>query len=197
MNRRTFRCCCAGRRSRAGKAARFETALSTPDILPTLLGLAGVAVPKSIEGEDLSGLIRGGREQPDRAALYMAVAPFGGGEFNREYRALRTSRYTYVRNLNGPWLLFDDRRDPYQMNNLTDRPEFAATGRDLDRRLWAELKKIGDDFRPAGRYIQTWGYELDRHGNIPYGPGAKLQSPPPRPAEKDHATRAGIAAPAP
>ena len=119
----------------------METSLTTPDILPTLLGLAGIAIPKSMEGGDLSGLIRGGREQPDRAALYMAVAPFGGGEFNWEYRAIRTSRYTYVRRLNGPWLLFDDQRDPYQIDNLLGWPEFAATGHDLDRQFGGRAKK--------------------------------------------------------
>jgi arylsulfatase A-like enzyme len=164
---------------RQGRAT--ETPLTTPDILPTLLGLAGIAVPESVEGEDLSGLIRGGREQPGRAALYMAVAPFGGGAFNREYRAIRTSRYTYVRRLDGPWLLFDDQRDPYQMDNLLDQPEFTAVRRDLDRRLHVELQKIGDDFQPAAHYIQAWGYEVDREGAISYGPGAKVQSPHPQP----------------
>jgi hypothetical protein len=60
---------------------------------------------------------------------------------------------------------------------LLDRPEFAATGRDLDRQLGAELRKIGDDFRPAGHYIQTWGYEVNREGAISYGPGARVQTP--------------------
>ena len=58
-----------GRRGRA-----VQTSLTTPDILPTLLGLAGVAIPATIEGEDLSPLVRGGPEQLDRAALYMGVA---------------------------------------------------------------------------------------------------------------------------
>lgn len=110
-------------------------------------------MPKCVEGEDLSGLIRRRRELPDRAALYMAVAPFGGGAFNREYRAIRTSRYTYVRRLEGPWLLFDDQHDPYQMKNLLERPEFAATARRFDERLSAELRRIGDDFRSAKHYI--------------------------------------------
>jgi arylsulfatase A-like enzyme len=159
-----------------------QTPLTTPDICPTLLGLAGVAVPKSVEGEDLSILVRGGGKELDRAALYMAVAPFGGGESNREYRAIRTSRYCYVRRLEGPWLLFDDQRDPDQMNNLVEQPEFAALRRDLDTRLQAELKKIGDDFRPAAYYVNAWGYELAKHGSLSYAPGAKVQSPQRQPA---------------
>ena len=47
-------------------------------------------------------------------------APFGqwsrkrGG---REYRGVRTTRYTYCRDLNGPWLLYDNDSDPFQLNN--------------------------------------------------------------------------------
>ena len=106
--------------------------MTTPDILPTLLGLAGVSIPATVEGEDLSRLIRGGPEQPDRAALYMGVAPFNGGGFNKEYCAIRTSRYTYVRGLDGPWLLFDDEKDPYQLKNLSSRAGYGAMCRQFD-----------------------------------------------------------------
>jgi len=161
-----------------GRQAReLFTPLTTPDILPTLLGLAGIPVPNTIEGEDLSSLVRGDPEPPDRAALYMAVAPFAGRGFNKEYRAIRTRRYTYVRGLEGPWLLFDDRQDPHQLNNLVSRPEYAALRDELDAQLQAQLKRIGDDFRPARHYVELWGYELAPHGSIAYGPGAKVQSP--------------------
>ena len=55
----------------------------------------------------------------------MGVAPFIAREFAKEYRAIRTSRYTYVRGLDGPWLLFDDEQDPYQMDNLVAKPDSA------------------------------------------------------------------------
>jgi arylsulfatase A-like enzyme len=96
-----------------GKGRTVNTPLTTPDIFPTLLGLAGVRSPGTIEGEDLSPLIRNGREADDRAALYMGVSPFVARDFAKEYRAIRTNRYTYVRSLDGPWLLFDDQKDPY------------------------------------------------------------------------------------
>lgn len=165
-----------------GRQGRLiATPLTTPDILPTLLGLAGVAVPASVEGEDLSALIRGTAEPADRAALYMGVAPFAGGQHNRAYRAIRTGRHTYVRSLDGPWLLFDDDRDPFQQDNLVDQPAHAALRADLDGRLQAALQRIGDDFRPAQDYIETWGYEIGKHGSVPYTPNAKVQSPQRKP----------------
>jgi arylsulfatase A-like enzyme len=164
-----------------GAGRVIKTPLTTPDILPTLLGLAGVAIPPTVEGVDLSGLVRGEPDQAARAALYMGVAPFAGGGFNREYRAVRTDRYTYVRSLQGPWLLFDDQHDPHQLDDLVDKPEHAALRKDLDDRLERELRKIGDDFRPAQHYIEIWGYEVGKHGSVPYTPNAKVQSPQRRP----------------
>jgi arylsulfatase A-like enzyme len=155
--------------------------LTSPDILPTLLGLAGVAIPKTIEGEDLSRFISSGSTTNDRAVLYMNVAPFGMGEFGREYRALRTDRYTYVRGIDGPWLLYDDQRDPFQTNNLVAKAEHAALQKGLDARLQSELKRIGDDFRPAKNYLKQWGYQVNPQGEIPYGPNAKRQSPKHKP----------------
>lgn len=177
-----------------GIAARaVTTPLTTPDILPTLLGLAGVAIPATIEGADLAPLIRAGRDE-DRAALYMNVAPFVQRRFATEYRAIRTSRHTYVRNLDGPWMLFDDRKDPHQLNNLAANPDHAALVRKLDQRLDAELKRIRDDFRPANDHIAEWGFKVAAHGSVPYSAGETSPQSPKRIGER---TRPGVRFPAP
>ncbi|MDH7569554.1 MAG: sulfatase-like hydrolase/transferase, partial [Armatimonadota bacterium] len=160
-----------------------DTPVTTPDILPTLLGLAGVRIPESVEGEDLSDLVRAPGERRDRAALYMGVAPFIARQHAREYRALRTARFTYVRDLNGPWMLFDDERDPYQLNNLVGKPRHAALVREMETRLQAALRRIGDDFKPRDDYVRKWGYELAPHGSISYERGARPQSPRPIPPD--------------
>jgi arylsulfatase A-like enzyme len=144
--------------------------ITTPDVLPTLLGLTGAAIPKTIEGDDLSPLLLSGHDA-DRAALYMSVSPFTRGvpsDKSREYRAIRISRYTYARSLEGPWLLFDDSKDSFQTNNLVGRPEYAELTKQLDARLQAELKRIGDDFRPGKDYLAEWGYTVAPHGSVPF-----------------------------
>ncbi|HPP54166.1 MAG TPA: sulfatase-like hydrolase/transferase, partial [Thermoguttaceae bacterium] len=82
-----------------------QTPISTVDLMPTLLALAGLPVPKTVEGEDLSHLLRDGPAEADRTVLIMNVAPFADNFEGKEYRGLRTSRYTYVLDLEGPWLL--------------------------------------------------------------------------------------------
>jgi len=162
-------------------AARVvNTPLNTPDILPTLLGLADVAVPRSVEGEDLSAVVSGSGNPPDRAALMMSVSPFIPHLV--EYRGIRTNRHTYVRNLAGPWLLFDNQADPLQLHNLTNDPESAGLRQILNARLDAALKQAGDTFRPRQYYLDKWGYTVAPQDSISYAPNARVQSPRPQPA---------------
>jgi arylsulfatase A-like enzyme len=169
-----------------GPGRTVRTPLTTPDIFPTLLGLAGVQVPGTVEGEDLSPLLRDGRET-NRAALYMSVSPFAGHGFDKEYRAIRTDHYTYVRSLEGPWLLYDDVKDPNQVDNLVGQPEFADLLAKQDGRLQAQLQRIGDDFRPARAYLEEWGYPVEPGKSLPYTGGRGAGFAPHRkpPAKQD------------
>ena len=104
----------------------------------------------------------------------MIQCPHPFGEFNaverggREYRGLRTRRYTYVRDLNGPWLLYDNLADPYQLSNLVGNEAAAAIRRQLDTQLDALLDARGDEFLPGEEYIKQWGYETDETGTVPF-----------------------------
>jgi arylsulfatase A-like enzyme len=152
----------------AGK--RVDGILSSEDLMPTLLGLCDVKIPPSVEGLDYSRYMAGGQSpNPENAALISCPAPFGewsrknGG---REFRGLRTGKYTYVRDLNGPWLFYDDDKDPYQEHNLIGRPDAAAEQAKLDALLNDRLKKANDQFLPADRYIARWGYHVDATGTL-------------------------------
>lgn len=158
--------------AKLGSAARRLSApFGTPDIMPTLLGLCGIAVPATVEGEDRSAWLRG--EQPDthRGALIECVTPFGEWTRNkggREFRGLRTVRYTFVRTLDGPWLLYDNLRDPYQQTNLVDDPKSASLKADLDAKLQQTLKQHHDEFLPGREYIRKWSYKTDANGTVPF-----------------------------
>ena len=154
-------------------AREVNTLLNTPDILPTLLGLAGVDIPPSVEGRDFSGTLAAGETPEAGPALLMCVQPFGqwsrarGG---REYRGLRTQRHTYARGLDGAWLLFDNEADPYQMNNLAGVPAHAELQQRLDAQLAGILRARQDAFLPGPVYLEREGYEVDKTGTVPYEP---------------------------
>ena len=154
-----------------------ETPLNTPDILPTLLGLAGIEKPDTIEGEDLSQVITENTEI-DRSVLFMSVAPFNF-EGRYAYRAIRTTRYSYVRYINGSSSLFDNLEDPHQLNDLVADEASAELLVELEGKLQAHLVRIGDDFRAPEAYIEQWGYIVDEKNAIPYLGRFKVQSPKP------------------
>ncbi len=155
-----------------GRTGRHLTGTTnTEDLMPTILGLCEVPIPPSVQGVNLAAYLAGGKDPTDSASLILCPAPFGqwnrllGG---REYRAVRTTRYTYARDLKGPWLLFDNERDPYQMENLIGQAEHAALQVTLNETLDRKLKETCDEFLPAKSYVEKWGYVLDRTGTIPY-----------------------------
>lgn len=153
------------------KEKQLPATIATEDILPTVLGICRIAIPSTAQGRDFSGYITGGKDPTDGAALVLCPAPFGqwsrarGG---REYRAIRTQRYTYARDLHGPWLLYDNLKDPYQQENLVGRPEAAALQKRMDAWLDRKLKAQGDVFAPAETYIKRWGYKVDATGTVPF-----------------------------
>ncbi len=153
------------------KGRTIDMPFSAVDIMPTLLGLSGVKIPDSVEGTDFSGVMRGIETPNNDAVLISCPAPFGqwsrkhGG---KEYRGVRTRRYTYVRDLNGPWLLYDNEKDPYQLDNLCNKPKYSGLQEKLEGILLQKLKATNDDFLPSPEYIRKWGYTVDATGTVPY-----------------------------
>jgi arylsulfatase A-like enzyme len=154
---------------RHGKA--IDMPINTPDIMPTLLGLSGILVPATVQGSDFSPVLIGKPPAPDNAALICCPAPFGQwtrAKGGREYRGVRTRRYTYVRDVKGPWLLFDNKKDPNQLDNLCGRTGCASLQADLEDVLSKKLKEIGDEFLSGWDYIKKWGYQVDASGTVGY-----------------------------
>ena len=132
--------------------------LSTPDIMPTLLGLAGLGerIPAGVEGRDYSAVLRQDAVQPERprAALYMRNLDGGRDAdglvrgFFAQARGVKTATHTMELRIDRDGtlervLMFDDAADPYQLHNLAPEEHpalFAALCREL-----AVLLRDNDD----------------------------------------------------
>jgi arylsulfatase A-like enzyme len=155
------------------KSGSYPAMINAEDIMPTLLGLTGLKIPASVEGVDFSKYIRGEEKDPkDTVAILTCPQPFGQwirADGGKEFRGIRTPQYTYVRDLNGPWLLFDNVSDPYQMNNLVENKEVAELQTRLDKLLMQKLKATNDEFLPGPVYVEKYHYpKLDSTGTVPY-----------------------------
>ena len=144
------------------------------DMMGTILELCGLPIPAGVQGRSFAEYVRTRGEAADPsagAALLQCAHPFGewqrkaGG---REYRGLRTHRHTYTRTLAGPWLLFDNDADPFQLTNLIDEAKQQETVQALDRLLSERLAEVGDDFESGEALLDRWGYVTDENGTVPY-----------------------------
>jgi len=75
-----------------------------------------------------------------------------------------------VKDLNGPWLMFDNKNDPYQMHNLVGNSKHLDLMESLDKILHDLLKGNGDEFLSGESYIRKWGYQVNENGTIDYTP---------------------------
>jgi arylsulfatase A-like enzyme len=123
---------------------KITDVFSTVDVYPTLAGFAGLKAPTGIDGLDYSPFLAGKSSKPprDHAFLQMmyAYVPWPG------WRAIRTHDFTYARTVNGPWLLFNTAKDPFQMKNLVDDRGSKALLTEMDNRLCAMMKDNGDSW---------------------------------------------------
>ena len=158
--------------------SQFDFPLSAIDIMPTVLGLAGVPIPDRVEGVDLSPFITGTREDAPSAVLLMNPCPFSIGDprgpdqvpnyagMRMEYRGVRTSRYTYARTIDRPWLMYDNLEDPFQMRNLIDEPDHRDLAHSLEGEMQALMDRVGDEFLPKEAYYQRFDIQLDHRGKV-------------------------------
>jgi len=163
------------------KPRKIDMPFNSPDVMPTLLGLSGIKVPGTVEGKDYSEVLKGTIKPANDSALIMCPWPFAQfmrgtahpkfgptWAFGREYRGIRTRRYTYVRDLRGSWLLYDNENDPYQLDNLANKPEYVDLETKLDKILKRKLKETNDEFLNGEEYIKKWGHKVNEVGEIPW-----------------------------
>lgn len=109
------------------------------DIAPTLLDLAGVPIPATMQGRSIAPLLRGEPVEWRDEIFYEYFADFPYQV--PPSQAVRTDRWLYVEYDRGlAPELYDTVADPDQQVDLAEDPAYAATRQELSQRL-AELRR--------------------------------------------------------
>jgi len=155
-------------------STRSDLLIGVLDYAPTLLGLLGVPVPEAMEGRDLSRHIlseRGGAQDTAVAGDGSDVGERPGSVYMGEmvccdqalaegvlpWRGVRTAQHTYARNLNGPWVLYDNQADPYQQVNLVDEPASRPLRDALEVELADWMRRLDDPLLDADALLERVG----------------------------------------
>ncbi|MCJ8330264.1 MAG: sulfatase-like hydrolase/transferase [Lentisphaeria bacterium] len=96
-----------------------EELFSLVDLMPTILGAAGVAIPNYCQGMDFSPALRGEAfEGPEEVFLEMHGGPRWNLDF-LDWRGYRTDTWKYSYYETGHELMFNLEEDPYELNDLS------------------------------------------------------------------------------
>jgi N-acetylglucosamine-6-sulfatase len=115
------------------------------DMAPTILDLAGVSIPETMQGKSMAKLLEHGDALAWRESMlyqyYVDDAyPYAGPDM----LAVKTERYKLVDNFleNDIDELYDLESDPGEMRNLIGLPELA----DTEKMLFAELERLKEEY---------------------------------------------------
>ena len=73
------------------------------------------------------------------------------------WRGVRTAQHTYARNLNGPWVLYDNQADPYQQVNLAEEPASRPLRDALEVELADWMRRLDDPLLDADALLERVG----------------------------------------
>ena len=137
----------------AAAGTRIEELVSTVDLAPTVLELAGAPVGDWVQGRSLVPLVSGADGDWREAVLiefYTYENPFPW-LLDMDYRALRTGRYKLIHWMQHPAEneLYDLLEDPYERHNRFDDPELAAVRAGLEEDLRIAVLEAAGLSQPA------------------------------------------------
>jgi len=102
---------------------RTEALVSSLDIMPTILDLAGANVPDHLQGISLKSLLF--EDISDSKRDYVASESVGvGGSLGTGHRMVRTKDWKYILSDENEEAFFDMRDDPFELRNLIDKKAY-------------------------------------------------------------------------
>ncbi len=129
-----------------GKHGDVKEMVQNIDYAPTFLELAGVPVPKDIQGMSLQPLLQGKNVKNWRKSLYYHYYEYPAEHSVCRHYGIRTERYSLIHFYNdiNTWELYDIKKDPESMHNLYGKPGTEKLTRKLKKQL-LDLQKMYDD----------------------------------------------------
>ncbi len=130
------------------------------DFAETMLDMAGINVPKDMQGKSMVPLLKG--ENPIwRKALYYHYYEYPGIHAVKRHIGARTDQYKIIHFYNDidEWELYDMENDPDELTNVYGRPEYENTQKEMHEILMELASYYKDDVG-----IEQAGYGMKNEG---------------------------------
>ena len=128
------------------KNKKIDSPVYLQDIMPTTLELAGADVPEYVQYKSLMPLINGKRKK-NYDYIYGAYLDLQRAIIYGDYKLIAYPEAKKLR-------LYDLKKDPLEMNDLTDNPKYKKVKKDMFDRLARVHKESGDYLDLRAIYTQ-------------------------------------------
>lgn len=130
------------------------------DFAPTLIDYANLEIPSDMQGESFRQLLNG-ESSEWRDAVYYTYYEYPSIHMVKRHHGVRTKRYKLIHFYYDvdEWELYDLEKDPQEMTNVYDDPNYAAVKGNMHQRLTDLRKQYGDsdelDTKHRKRYLEN------------------------------------------
>ena len=124
-----------------------EDIITNIDFAPTLLELAGITTTQKMQGTSFVPVLEGNTPKDWQDAMYYHYYEFPFWHHVQPHYGIRTQKYTlahFYYNID-VWELYDLEKDPNQMNNIYNDPNYASTITELKVKLKNLMIKYEND----------------------------------------------------
>jgi arylsulfatase A-like enzyme len=140
--------------------------LNPMDMMPTVLGLMGLDIPKTVQGQNLSEAMIKRRDDAVESAPMFFLSPSWRGVYTREVTYGNGVLDHFVADAEGRLsfqrvpvkVLYDRTTDPYQLNNLFDIPEAAVLQKRMEKLTRDWMEKFNDSGATPEEIAKAYGF---------------------------------------
>ena len=127
------------------------------DVAPTFLDYAGIEIPEAMQGESFRNLV-GGETDEWRDAVYYTYYEYPSVHMVKRHYGVATDRYKLMHFYYDidEWEMYDLEKDPNEMQNVYDDPEYAEIQEQLHNRLTELRDQYGDSDENNQKFLEAY-----------------------------------------
>ncbi len=128
------------------------------DFAQTFLEAAGADLPKDMQGKSLLPLLRGEKEKWDRDAVYYHYYEYPAEHTVKRHYGIATKEYKLIHFYYDvdEWELYDRKKDPQEVNNVFEDPEYTSVVDEMKQKLREVREKYQDSDSLSNGYIELY-----------------------------------------
>ena len=128
------------------------------DFAETFLDFAGAVKPGDMQGRSMRRLLRGKSPGDWRKSMYYHYYEYPAVHMVKRHYGVRTKRYKLMHFYYDidAWELYDLEKDPNELNNVYDEPDYAGVAAELKGELKRLRKEYGDSDELAQKLLKEY-----------------------------------------